>query len=940
MAVDPPEPSPHDALAHTERDGATTEMSRAPGSEPRPRPPVGSAEETVAASSKDELRRDRWPSTGRYVLVRWLGAGGMGAVYQGHDPELDRPVAIKVLHGAVDEDARLRMEREARALARLSHPNVVQIYEIGHDEGRTFIVMELVRGQSLHEWNRSDNAWRDVVRVYLQAGQGLAAAHAEGLVHRDFKPHNCILGDDGRVRVLDFGLARQQEFLSGRQATVDLDGPEAISDQLTQTGAFVGTLAYVALEQLEGRAVDEKCDQFGFCVSLYEALYGERPYKGRSAGELAHALHSEEVQPVPRGRRVPSGLRRILLRGLRRDPAQRWPSMTALLHELERLVQPGRRRWVVGLLGAGLLATGLGLWQQAQVEAPRCEGAEAELHEVWNPDRRARVEAALLATALPYAEGSWERVRDGLDDYAQGWVKMHTETCEATHRHGEQTEAVLELRMACLATRRIALREAVEVLAHVDRDTVARAVGLVGDLPSLSRCEDVEALRAEIPPPEDPQVAQRVQLLRRGLARITALGGVGRFEEGLEALEPLVVEAEAIGYEPLLAELEHRRGVLHQDRGEHAQARHDLQQAFARAVEHGHDEIATSAAITLVFVTGVQLERFDEGRQWALTARAFARREHDAAGEASALGNLGMMLRHDGKADEGLASLREALAIMERVRGADHPHVAVLLGAIADQLEERGDLEGAREHLRRALELEERALGPGHPYLATHLGNLGRVRFKQGAVEEGRERLREALALYEQAGDRPSAAAALDNLARIEHTQGRIDEAVALLLREVAELEESVGPEHPSLGLALGNLSMMRYEQGQLDEAVALSRRALVIREAALGPEHPRVAHELGNLGLLLRELGRAEEAIALHRRAVEILERRNGAEAPATAEAAFDLAESLEASGQLREARALMQRVEASLAAAPGHEETVASARAWLRAHPGDASP
>ncbi|MEX1362507.1 MAG: serine/threonine-protein kinase, partial [Nannocystaceae bacterium] len=801
MSDDLSEPSRSDAMAHTELDGATTRRSveRSIEGASSGEPP-GSGGETVGLGSRRLMRSDRLPAAGRYVVVRWLGAGGMGAVYEAFDPDLDRPVAIKVLHGTVDDEARFRMEREARALAKLSHPHVVQIYEVGQTEGRTFIAMEMVRGRSLDGWDDEARPWREVVQVYLQAGRGLAAAHAEGLVHRDFKPHNCILGDDGRVRVLDFGLARQQEFLTGRSSTRsaehELPGPEPVSDQLTRTGAFVGTPAYVPLEQLEGRAVDDKSDQFSFCVALYVALSGERPYAGRTAGDLALALADEAVRPAPRDRAVPSRLRAVLLRGLRRDPAARWSSMGELLLQLERLVEPRRWRWVGGLVGAGLLATGVGLWQQARITAPRCEGAAAELSQVWDDERRAQVETSMLGTGLPYAADTWSRVRDGLDDYATAWTAMHTQTCEATVVRGEQTEAVMDLRMACLAGRRIALRETVQVLAQADADAVERASSLVGDLPRLSRCEDVEALRAEVAPPDDPDTARRVRTLRQQLARITAVGGVGRFSDALDEIEPLLAQAAATGYEPLLAEVEHRRGVLRQERGQYALAVEDLERAYARALEHGHDEVATHAAMVLVFVVGAQLDDYERAQQWGTTGLAFARRQRDAWAEGSVLANLGLVLRHQGQTELGLARLREALGIIERLRGPEHPDVAVILGGIATGLEDGGDLTGALEHLQRALSIDERALGSAHPHLATHLGNMGRILFKQGQPEQGRARLREALALYEQAGDRPSVAAVLDNLARIAFSQGRSEEAVELMTRAIDELEGSLGPEH------------------------------------------------------------------------------------------------------------------------------------------------
>ncbi|MCA9712643.1 MAG: serine/threonine protein kinase, partial [Myxococcales bacterium] len=300
---------------------------------------------------------------GRYVVLDVLGQGGMGTVLKGYDDELDRQVAIKVLHGGSTGQQGPRLRREAQALAKLAHPNVVQVYEVGEAEGQLFVAMELVKGQTLRQWQSSGGSpreWKECVEVYLQAGRGLAAAHAKGLVHRDFKPGNAILDKEGRTRVLDFGLARR-----GDEDDLDLDTggvpsqiqrartePELaapLDQSLTKTGAVLGTLPYMPPEQMDGREVDARSDQFSFCVALYEAVYGERPFAGESLFSLITAMRQGEVRPPPRGSSVPAALRRVLLRGLAVEPGERWPAMNDLLTELEELVEPRARRWVTPL---------------------------------------------------------------------------------------------------------------------------------------------------------------------------------------------------------------------------------------------------------------------------------------------------------------------------------------------------------------------------------------------------------------------------------------------------------------------------------------------------------------------------------------------------------------------------------------------------------------
>ena len=290
------------------------------------------AHDTPGAASPSPLPPA--PRLGRYVVVRHLGSGGMGSVHVAYDEELHRRVAVKLLHDIGDDaEARARMLREAQALARLSHPNVVQIHDIGEHDGRIFMAMEYVEGATLRAWRDDTRPDLDAIRErYLQAGRGLAAAHAAGIAHRDFKADNAVLGSDGRVRVLDFGLARADT------CAPELPVPEAMSSsfraELTHLGALVGTPAYMSPEQLRGRTADARSDQFSFCAALFEAFYGARPFAGDTLDELRLAVAAGRVRDPPPGVELPPRLHQALLRGLAPDPAARWPGMPELLAEL------------------------------------------------------------------------------------------------------------------------------------------------------------------------------------------------------------------------------------------------------------------------------------------------------------------------------------------------------------------------------------------------------------------------------------------------------------------------------------------------------------------------------------------------------------------------------------------------------------------------------
>ncbi len=318
----------------------------------------------------------------RYEIRERLGAGGMGVVFAAHDPQLGRDVAIKVLrrpgvgvdHSAV-ADRRQRLAREARAMAQVNHPNVVAVYDVGEVDGQVYLAMELVRGDTLRGWARAARrSPREVVEVFLAAGRGLAAAHAAGIVHRDFKPDNVLIGRDGRPRVTDFGLAgRGRAAVSaGAGASADgetgddgagpgpSDGLDGTGPALTQAGQVIGTPVYMAPEQFDAGNVDARSDQWAFCVALYEALFAVRPFTGKNWDELAARVRAGERTEPPTGHRVSPRLRRIVERGLAVRPGDRHPTMEALLAELGR---DRGRRWrqaaLVATLGAVIIGAGL-----------------------------------------------------------------------------------------------------------------------------------------------------------------------------------------------------------------------------------------------------------------------------------------------------------------------------------------------------------------------------------------------------------------------------------------------------------------------------------------------------------------------------------------------------------------------------------------------------
>jgi len=276
---------------------------------------------------------------GRYTVVRPIGAGGMGMVYAAYDEELDRRIAVKLLRSGSSEQDRARLFREAQAMAKLSHPNVVTVHEVGTFEDQVYVAMEFVRGENLRDWLQSEpRPWRTIVDSFVLAGQGLAAAHDVGLVHRDFKPANVLVGDDGQIMVSDFGLVRTAGDALDETAFADHGAAPRtpLSTSLTMTGMIMGTPAYMSPEQHRGQRTDARSDQFSFCVALYEALYGLLPFPGETLHELSASVTAGQPREPPRESKVPAWVARLLARGLANDPAERWPTIAALLTELAR----------------------------------------------------------------------------------------------------------------------------------------------------------------------------------------------------------------------------------------------------------------------------------------------------------------------------------------------------------------------------------------------------------------------------------------------------------------------------------------------------------------------------------------------------------------------------------------------------------------------------
>jgi tetratricopeptide (TPR) repeat protein/tRNA A-37 threonylcarbamoyl transferase component Bud32 len=857
---------------------------------------------------------------GRYEIRDRLGAGGMSVVYSAYDPGLDRKVAVKLLRTSRGSDgvAGQRLQREAQALARLSHPNVVTVHEVDMMDGELFIAMELVEGTPLNQWCRQDGrSWQEVLAMYLHAAEGLAAAHRAGIVHRDFKPANVIVGTDGRVRVLDFGLAAAVGARTPEDAA--LSPPAAtrsgnsLDRQLTGTGSLMGTPAYMAPEQHRGAPADERSDQFAFCVSLYEGLYGERPFPGETIFELAKAKAEGAVPPAARP--VPAWLRTAVIRGLAPLPSDRWPNMQALIAAL-RDDPAARRRRVRNLaLGALLLAGLAGLavvgWLRKPDPAAACAPGPSELAGAWDDAARERMRAAFAATGLPYASAGFERVAAILDQYAAGWMAMRAAACEATHVRRQQPESVLALRMHCLDRRRSQLAALVTLLSdNIDADVMERSADSALALAPVTQCGDVEALLAAVPLPADPAVRSRVAELDRRLDRASALMDAGKYREGLDEALAVVAEARAMDHAPLAARAMLLAGDLRLETGEAPGAEAVLREALPMAARARDDALVAQSWSSLLQSLNAQA-RFDEAPDVQLAALTAAARAGDDLVRADVLDSVGEILAERGRWDEARGHIERALAIREQLLPPGHHLVGRSLNNLGTLLWRTGAYAEARARLERALAIQEQALGADHPAVAMQYDNLAVVMQEMGAYAEARAPLERALAIRLAAlgPEHPQVAVSMNNLGVLLTHVAAYGEARTHLERALALEEKLLGPEHPQVARFADNLGAVLQATGASAEARVQFERALAIREKALGPEHPDVAESHSNLGVVLWRMGSYGEARAHYERALAIAEKALSPEHPTVAVYADNLGVLLKDMGAWAEARALCER-------------------------------
>ncbi len=860
---------------------------------------------------------------GPFLVTGVLGEGAMGVVVSAHDPDLDRDVAIKLLHadqGAerAPGEAQARLLREAQAMAKISHPGVITVHQVGTIGDEVFVVMEKVAGGTLRAWLRAKKrTWREIRDVFASAGRGLATAHAAGLVHRDFKPENVLVGDDGRVRVTDFGLV-------GVSASPAIAADDAGVD-LTRSGALLGTPRYMAPEQHRRHDVDARADQFSFCVALYEALYGQAPFAGESLRALADEVCAGRVRE-PRGD-APAWLRRAVLRGLRVAPEERYASMDALLVAMAR-DQILARRWraLAGVAAGAAVAVAVA-WAVLARPGPRCDGGEAQLAGVWDAGVKAAVQARFAALAKPWTAPAFERVAAGLDARARELTAQHREACLATAR-GEQSAAALDLRMQCLRRRLVETRALTELLAGGDAELLTRSPRAVASLSDLSDCADLDRLEAPIPPPT-PAVRAQVERIRDVLEVARAEFKAGRGHESILIAATAAIAAQALGYRPLEAEAVTLFANLLVAAGDAARAEPQYRRAVLAADAGRHDAVRLEADIGLLDAV-VRLHQFDRAQHLAEAAEAaLERRGDDPKNKAYLAMVIGGMYDAQGKLAEARERYLESLALRERYLGPNDFAVAGTLNGLGNIANQQAKWDEAIGYYDRAIAIAETAYGPSHPYVALMLGNLGQTLLDRGQLDRAQSLFERERAIQEQAfgPDNPKVAVTVGTLGRVYKARG--DYATARALAEQAlAIYERAGVEDGQRATPFTLLGRVELDMGELDEALVAERRALDLRQRLFAPDHWVVADSHSGIGAILAEQGKSEEALAEYHRAGAIFAKALGPDTPQAGYPILNAGIVLASQKRFPEARERIVRARAIFEKAFGPDhETVATA-------------
>jgi tetratricopeptide (TPR) repeat protein/predicted Ser/Thr protein kinase len=848
----------------------------------------------------------------RFRIERKLGAGGMGTVYEAWDEQLQRRVALKFLRRSDSESSEKRFFREAQGLARISHPNVVPVYDVGRWHGRVWIAMEYVPGRTLGAWVAAAPRTRaEIVRHWIAAGHGLAAIHAAGLIHRDIKPENVLLGHDERVRIVDFGLVKAADTLDGESehdgARTQYSGGEStisapFGENLTGVDSFVGTPSYAAPEHWDQRRVDARSDQYSLCVSLWEALCGARPPRQERL--------RDGLVPLPDDVRLPRQLHQALSRGLALEAKDRFDDVPALLAALE----PPRRRWLAPAIAAsvtGLVATAVAIAlapapEPVELPAP-CVEAAAPVEALWNEQRR-------LAIAQQLGPELAQQAQVLIEGWTDGWSEAATQSCEDVHVRQLYSEQALDRRSLCLAR---SLHGLDAFLRAVEDSEVTTAQGVVewfGVLPDPQACLAEAVLHTNYVTTA-PEHTEELAALRRQLIS-TTVRTERSYVDRIHAIEAVSARAQELGDKPLLGEAALALGMLHANAHEIEAARVQLGRAIDIGTIMDDVELAADAWSELSHMDAlITLDKERAHWAWSRQVALFDELEPSPRRHARIQHDYASYLVLDSRLTEAEAAIREALSSYERAGMSAAweqaaalrmlAHVLNLLGRNDEALEAHADA--------RNLELDRSSLTgiPRHASSANAVLNESIALVGAGEAGRARETLTAGLeqAIAEQ-GPRGELvarfhvviAAACDRLGDIDCVRTHAEQADTISLI-------AVGSTNLLRVDVLSTVGVVAMRDERPLAAAAAFEQALAIARQHTDSDSVQVGLAEGNLADALHALGHDERATALARHALDVLERKLSVDHPVLLPILIELAELELERDELATARSLLER-------------------------------
>lgn len=840
---------------------------------------------------------------GRYTIEAELGAGGMGVVYQAYDASLQRSVALKVQSATHDE----RLAREAVAMAQLAHPNVVTVYEVGAVESGRFVAMERVVGGTLRQWLAVKRPPPEVLRVLLDAGAGLAAAHAAGLVHRDVKPENLLIGADGRVRVSDFGLVtgtlwRQPDVApeataaasTARAAPSSISADAAFapanaslapramppaagaapssrdsSPPLTEIGARLGTPLYMAPEQLDGTTVDARSDQFAFCATAWEALTGHRPFHGRSVRALREAIANGPR--VPRGRRAVRRLLAVLRRGLAEAPAARYPSMTALLIDLRRAAA-WQRRARYALAGGLATAAVAVMWlvvnaAQTRVHQSACAADALQGRAVFS-----QAEAAALRAAFadrPEQAAGVARMISVFASTAEQLVARRLQVC----RSAASQSAVARAQNACLSAQQQRLRTLVATVRQMaPRQKASTLLNSLWSLRSRENCLDPTVARSFVPAINS---ALAIAGWQDALHRAQVEREMGQAHRALASFFAMLAAAQGMRDNDAVIETLVEVGASLSALDQVGEGRRYFLAAAALAEARGLDQVAAGALMQVASLSAQQGDLDEAGRYLELARAKQARLGTSTLFEEAALDRLtGELYTFQYRLKDAVLALQSAADKYARAIGGDDPLVGATLGALGQALQGMGNVAAARNVFTRALAILQSAYGPESPNVAVALGALAEVDRASGNYDAALARLQESAAIFARTEGRNSINFFKAELFRAEllRSQQKVAASVTLLRQILVQLRAVEGHPPPFRASILVTLASAEMDNGASDEARRAAQEAIAIYRQYFAADSGYLAEPMATMARVELAQGNAAQALVAAQTALRLV--------------------------------------------------------------------